>query len=214
MNNELIERYESLLKSTNRDGIDKLIEFIRKSDFYTAPASTRFHNCHEGGLLEHSLNVFDCLYNKIKSTDVFKKALSDSAKEFWDTDELEKTIVIVALLHDLCKMFMYEVEMKNKKIYSDHGSKKDSQGRYDWESVLGYTVNDRVPYGHGEKSVMMIEQFITLTKEERFAIRWHMGFTEPKESWNTLNAAIRMYPLILAVHEADLEATYMLEKEE
>lgn len=214
MNNELIERYESLLKSTNRDGIDKLIEFIRKSDFYTAPASTRFHNCHEGGLLEHSLNVYDCLYNKVKSTDVFKKALSDSAKEFWDTDEFEKTIVIVALLHDLCKMFMYEVEMKNKKIYSDHGSKKDNQGHYDWESVPGYTVNDRVPYGHGEKSVMMIEQFITLTKEERFAIRWHMGFTEPKENWNTLNAAIRMYPLILAVHEADLEATYMLEKEE
>lgn len=214
MNNELIERYESLLKSTNRDGIDKLIEFIRKSDFYTAPASTRFHNCHEGGLLEHSLNVYDCLYNKVKSTDVFKKALSDSAKEFWDTDEFEKTIVIVALLHDLCKMFMYEVEMKNKKIYSDHGSKKDNQGRYGWESVPGYTVNDRVPYGHGEKSVMMIEQFITLTKEERFAIRWHMGFTEPKENWNTLNAAIRMYPLILAVHEADLEATYMLEKEE
>ena len=214
MNNELIERYESLLKSTNRDGIDKLIEFIRKSDFYTAPASTRFHNCHEGGLLEHSLNVYDCLYNKVKSTDVFKKALSDSSKEFWDTDEFEKTIVIVALLHDLCKMFMYEVEMKNKKIYSDHGSKKDNQGRYDWESVPGYTVNDRVPYGHGEKSVMMIEQFITLTNEERFAIRWHMGFTEPKENWNTLNAAIRMYPLILAVHEADLEATYMLEKEE
>ena len=214
MNNELIERYESLLKSTNRDGIDKLIEFIRKSDFYTAPASTRFHNCHEGGLLEHSLNVYDCLYNKVKNTDVFKKALRDSAKEFWDTDEFEKTIVIVALLHDLCKMFMYEVEMKNKKIYSDHGSKKDNQGRYDWESVPGYTVNDRVPYGHGEKSVMMIEQFITLTNEERFAIRWHMGFTEPKENWNTLNAAIRMYPLILAVHEADLEATYMLEKEE
>lgn len=214
MNNELIERYESLLKSTNRDGIDKLIEFIRKSDFYTAPASTRFHNCHEGGLLEHSLNVYDCLYNKVTRTDVFKKALSDSAKEFWDTDDFEKTIVIVALLHDLCKMFMYEVEMKNKKIYSDHGSKKDNQGRYDWESVPGYTVNDIVPYGHGEKSVMMIEQFITLTKEERFAIRWHMGFTEPKENWNTLNAAIRMYPLILAVHEADLEATYMLEKEE
>jgi len=214
MNNELIERYESLLKSTNRDGIDKLIEFIRRSDFYTAPASTRFHNCHECGLLEHSLNVYDCLYNKVKNTDVFKNALSNSAKEFWDTDEFEKSIAIIALLHDLCKTFMYEVEMKNKKIYSDHGKKSDSQGRYDWESVPGYTVNDRVPYGHGEKSVMMIEQFITLTKEERFAIRWHMGFTEPKENWNTLSAAIRLYPIILAVHEADLEATYMLEKEE
>ena len=214
MNNELIERYESLLKSTNRDGIDKLIEFIRKSDFYTAPASTIFHNCHEGGLLEHSLNVYDCLYSKVKSTNVFKNALRDSVKEFCDTDEFEKSIAIIALLHDLCNTFMYEVEMKNKKIYSDHGKKSDSHGRYDWESVPGYTVNDRVPYGHGEKSVMMIEQFITLTKEERFAIRWHMGFTEPKENWNTLSAAIRLYPIILAVYEADLEATYMLEKEE
>lgn len=208
MNNELIERYESLLKSTNRDGIDKLIEFIRKSDFYTAPASTRFHNCHEGGLLEHSLNVYNCLLDKTNAECFY------GMESGINPDELQNSLIIIALLHDICKTFMYDVEMKNKKIYSDHGSKKDSQGRYDWESVPGYTVNDRVPYGHGEKSVMMIEQFITLTKEERFAIRWHMGFTEPKENWNTLNAAIRMYPLVLAVHEADLEATYMLEKEE
>ena len=201
-----IETYESLLKSTNRDGIDKLIEFIRKSDFYTAPASTRFHNCHEGGLLEHSLNVYECLKNKSASP-VFKDTMIDFISQ-------GNSPVIIALLHDLCKTFTYEVEMKNKKIYSDHGKKSDSQGRYDFETVPGYTVNDKVPYGHGEKSVMMIEQFITLTKAERFAIRWHMGFTEPKENYNVLSAAIRMYPMILAVHEADLEATYMLENEE
>lgn len=201
MNNELIERYESLLRSTNRDGIEKLIEFIRKSDFYTAPASTRFHNCHEGGLLEHTLNVYNLLDVKLEDS-------------LWENCNIDNnSIIIIALLHDLCKTFMYDVEMKNKKIYSDHGKKSDSQGRYDWESVPGYTVNDRVPYGHGEKSVMMIEQFITLTKEERFAIRWHMGFTEPKENWNTLSAAMRMYPIILAVHEADLEATYLIEEE-
>ena len=201
-----IETYESLLKSTNRDGIDKLIEFIRKSDFYTAPASTRFHNCRESGLLEHSLNVYDCLLGK-SASQVFKDVMVDFISQ-------GNSVVIVALLHDLCKTFMYEVELKNKKIYSDHGKKVDSQGRYDWETVPGYTVNDRVPYGHGEKSVMMIEQFIELTKAERFAIRWHMGFTEPKENYNALSAAMRMYPIILAVHEADLEATYMLEKEE
>ena len=104
--------------------------------------------------------------------------------------------------------------MKNKKIYSDHGKKSDSNGRFDWETVPSYVVDDKIPYGHGEKSVMMIEEFIKLKPIERYAIRWHMGFTEPKESWNTLTTAIKKYPLILALHEADLESTYLLEEEE
>lgn len=184
--------------------MDKLIEFIRKSDFYTAPASTRFHNCHESGLLEHSLNVYDCLCAK-KASGIWQSVLSQLSEE---------TLILIALLHDLCKTYTYEVEFKNKKIYSEHGKKSDSNGRFDWETVPGYTVNDRFPYGHGEKSVMMIEQFIKLSPVERYAIRWHMGFTEPKENWNTLSAAMRIYPLILAVHEADLEATYIIEKDE
>lgn len=200
----LIERFESLLQSCGRDGMDKLIEFIRKSDFYTAPASTRFHNCHKGGLLEHSLNVYDCLCAK-KESSAWQPTLAQID---------DSTLIITALLHDLCKTYTYDVEFKNKKIYSDHGSKSDSNGRFDWESVPGYTINDRFPYGHGEKSVMMTEQFIELSPLERYSMRWHMGFTEPKESWNTLSSAIRKYPLILALHEADLEATYILEKEE
>lgn len=199
-----IERFESLLLSCGRDGIDKLIEFIRKSDFYTAPASTRYHNCHEGGLLEHSLNVYDCLCSK-KKYGIWQSILDQISDE---------SMIIIALLHDFCKTYTYEIEYKNKKVYSDHGKKSDSNGRFDWETVPGYTVNDRFPYGHGEKSVMMIEQFIKLVPFERYAVRWHMGFTEPKESWNTLSSAIRLYPLILAIHEADLEATYLLEKEE
>ena len=199
-----IERFESLLLSCGRDGMDKLIEFIRKSDFYTAPASTRFHNCHEGGLLEHSLNVYDCLCSK-KESGIWQSILDQISNE---------SMIIIALLHDLCKTYTYEIEYKNKKVYSDHGKKSDSNGRFDWETVPGYTVNDRFPYGHGEKSVMMIEQFIKLVPFERYAVRWHMGFTEPKENWNTLSSAIRLYPLILAIHEADLEATYLLEKEE
>lgn len=201
--NPNIERFEHLLESTNREGIDSLIEFIRKSDFYTAPASTRYHSCHEGGLLEHSLNVYDRL--EAKFNDEVWKSKVNVAKD---------NIIISALLHDLCKTYYYGTELKNKKIYSENGTKKDNNGRYDWETVPVYTVDDKIPYGHGEKSVMMIENYIKLEPVERYAVRWHMGFSEPKENWNVLGRAIRKYPFILAIHEADLESTYLLEKEE
>lgn len=199
-----IEQFEELLTSVKRDGMDKLLEFIRKSDFYTAPASTRYHSCHEGGLLEHSLNVANCLFNKLHNP-IWADILNEVGRE---------SLIISALLHDICKTYFYGIEMKNKKIYSDHGKKSDSNGRFDWETVPSYVVDDKIPYGHGECSVMMVEEFMKLKPVERYAIRWHMGFTEPKESWNTLTAAIKKYPLILALHEADVESTYLLEKEE
>ena len=203
-NQEHINRFETMLSECNREGMNKLLDYIRKSDFYIAPASTRFHSCHEGGLLEHSLNVADCLLNKLNDP-VWADKLSEVGRE---------SIIISALLHDICKTNYYAVEMKNKKIYSEYGKKIDSVGRYDWETVPGYTVEDKYPYGHGEKSVMMIEEFIKLKPIERYAIRWHMGFTEAKENWNTLSLAIKKYPLVLAIFEADLESTYLLEKEE
>ena len=202
--NKSVERFEQLLKSTKRDGVDSLIEFIRKSDFYTAPASTRFHSCHEGGLLEHTLNVYDRLKEKSKDK-VWAASFGNLT---------EDNLIIAALLHDLCKCYYYVSEYKNKKVYSETGAKSDSNGRFDWVSVPGYTVDDKIPYGHGEKSVMMIEEFIKLHPAERYAIRWHMGFTEPKEVWNTLGLAIRKYPLVLALHLSDLESTYLLEKVE
>ena len=203
-NQENIDRFESLLRSTNRENIDALIAFLRKSDFYTAPASTRFHSSHEGGLLEHSLNVFDCLFEK-KGSSIWNAIMEKAGDD---------SIIISALLHDVCKSYYYVVEMKNKKVYSETGSKSDSNGRFDWQSVPDYTVDDKFPYGHGEKSVMMIEQFIKLKPIERYAIRWHMGFSEPKENWNTLGEAIKAYPLVLALHSSDMESTYLLEKEE
>lgn len=199
-----VELFERLLRSTNREGIEGLITFLRKSDFYTAPASTKYHSCHEGGLLEHSLNVYYCLKSK-KDNGVFNDV-------FAEVDD--NNLIIAALLHDVCKSYYYGSEIKNKKVYSETGTKLDSNGRYDWVSVLGYTVDDKVPYGHGEKSVMMVEEFIKLQPVERYGIRWHMGFTEPKESYNTLSCAIRKYPFILALHEADLESTYLIEDEE
>ena len=80
-----------------------------------------------------------------------------------------------------------------------------------WVKEPYYTVNDTIPYGHGEKSVMMITKFIDLTLEEMYCIRWHMGFTEPKELYNTISTVYERYPLALALHEADLEASYILE---
>lgn len=204
VNKENVEIFESLLRMTEREGIEDLISFLRKSDFYTAPASTRFHSCHEGGLLEHTLNVCECALNKLDNP-VWSESLKNVTT---------KNVLISALLHDVCKTYFYGTELKNKKIYSDTGKKIDSNGRYDWETVPCYTIDDKIPYGHGEKSVMMVETYIKLEPVERYAIRWHMGFTEPKENWNCLSSAIKLHPFVLALHTSDLEATYLLEKEE
>lgn len=189
-----IKRFEELLLSTKREGIDRLLEFIRKSDFYTAPASTRFHSCHEGGLLEHSLNVYDCLVAK-RENPIWKEALKNIT---------DGSLVLVSLLHDLCKTYFYVVDYRNKK--------NDETGK--WEKVPYYTIDDKIPYGHGEKSVMMIEEYIKLLPVERYATRFHMGWSEPKENYNALGTAMGKYPLVIALHEADQEATYLLEKEE
>lgn len=186
----LKETFLELLAEVKREGIDKLVEYLEKSDFFIAPASTRFHGSHENGLLEHSLNVYQLLEQKLQ-TYPYKNYITSITPE---------TIIIVSLLHDICKTNFYTVEMRNKK---------NEQGV--WVKEPYYAVKDLIPYGHGEKSVMMISQFLKLTTEEMYAIRWHMGFSEPKELYNTLGAAFEKYPLCLALHQADLEATYLLE---
>lgn len=179
------EKMLELLKSINREGMDKLILFLEKTDFFEAPASTRFHGCYEGGLVEHSIKVYEILSDKIKKSDL----------------EIESdTIKIVALLHDICKLNYYKVEYRNAK------NKKG-----EWEKVPYYTVDDTIPYGHGEKSVMMLSEFISLTNEEKYAIRWHMGFTEPKELYSTIGLAYKKYPLALLLFESDLESTYFFD---
>ena len=178
------EEFLNLLKTINREGMDELIKFIEKTDFFKAPASTRFHGSHEGGLLEHSMKVYEILKHKV-NTNIEK------------IDVSEDTIKIIALLHDICKVNFYKVDYRNAK---------NSFG--EWEKVPYYTVEDTIPYGHGEKSVMMLTEYIKLTSEEKYAIRWHMGFTEPKEAYTTLGLAYQKYPLALLLFEADLEATY------
>lgn len=174
------DKFIELLRSTNRDGIEDLIRFIEKTDFFKAPASTRFHGAFEGGLLEHSMKVYEILDYKVKNN-------------FIDMNVKEDTIKIITLLHDICKANFYKVDYRNAK---------NSLG--EWEKVPYYTVDDQIPYGHGEKSVMMISEYIKLTPEEKYCIRWHMGFTEPKELYTTIGNAYKKYPLALLLHEADL----------
>lgn len=179
------EKFIQLLRKTNREGIEDLINFIEeKTDFFTAPASTRFHGSHEGGLLEHSMKVYEILDYKIKNNVI-------------DLHVPEDTIIIVSLLHDICKVNFYKVDYRNAK-----------NARGEWEKVPYYAVEDTIPYGHGEKSVMMITEYMKLTNEEKYAIRWHMGFTEPKELYGTIGEAYKKYPIALLLNEADLEATY------
>lgn len=173
------EEFIKLLKEIDREGMDKLIEFLEHSDFFTAPASTRFHGCFEGGLLEHSMKVYEILKEKAGDSD---------------------SVRIIALLHDICKANFYKVDYRNAK--NELGV---------WEKVPYYTVDDTIPYGHGEKSVMMLSEFIKLTPEEKYAIRWHMGFTEAKELYTTIGIAYKKYPIALLMHEADLEATYFFD---
>ena len=170
------EEFIQLLRSTNREGIEDLIDFLNRTDFFEAPASTKFHGCFKGGLLEHSMKVYEILKTKTEDS---------------------PSVKIIALLHDVCKANFYKVDYRNAK--NELGV---------WEKVPYYTVDDTIPYGHGEKSVMMISEFIKLTPEERYAIRWHMGFTEPKELYGTIGIAYKKYPIALLTHEADLEATY------
>ena len=178
------EEFLKLLRSIQREGIEQLIAFIESTDFFTAPASTRFHGDHAGGLLEHSMKVYEILVQKVKNASI-------------KLDVSEDTLKIVALLHDICKVNFYKIDYRNAK---------NALGV--WEKVPYYTVEDTIPYGHGEKSVMMITEYMKLTSEEKYAIRWHMGYTEPKENYNAIGATYKKYPIALLTHEADLEATY------
>lgn len=181
------EEFISLLRSTNREGIEDIIQFLERTDFFKAPASTRFHGNFEGGLLEHSMKVYEILKHNVKNAIIDLKASDD-------------TLIIIALLHDICKANYYKVDYRNAK---------NEKGQ--WEKVPYYTVDDTIPYGHGEKSVMMISEYMKLTVEEKYAIRWHMGYTEPKELYNTIGQAYKKYPIALFLHEADLEATYLFD---
>lgn len=187
------ERFIEIFRSKiNRKGSERLLDYLESCDFFTAPASTKFHCAYEGGLCEHSLNVYDCLTSYLAT---------DRAKETFGLNFSEESVAITALLHDICKINTYVVSTRNVK--------NDKTGW--WEKVPYYDYNDTLPYGHGEKSVYIVTSFMRLTRDEAMAIRWHMGFSGG-EDVKLIGNALRMYPLALALSIADCEASSFVEE--
>ena len=182
---EFLHIYNEYVK---RQGSQEFLDWLLKKDFFTAPASTKYHGACEGGLLLHSLNVYKTLRERY----------------FEEGKDSEESFAICALLHDLCKAQFYKVSTRNVK--------NDVTGQ--WEKVPYYTVEDAFPYGHGEKSVFLIERFMRLKTSEAMAIRWHMGGFDDSARGGSfaISLAYEKYPLAVKLHLADLESTYLKEK--
>lgn len=177
---------EIYTKNVQREGGDRLLAWLSGTDFFTAPASTRFHCACEGGLVMHSLNVYHVLREK-----------------YFEEGDSEESFALCALLHDVCKAQFYKVSTRNVK--------NDQTGQ--WEKKPFYAVEDAFPYGHGEKSVYLIERFVRLKPAEAMAIRWHMGGFDDSARGGSfaISEAYDRYPLAVKLHLSDLEATYLRE---
>lgn len=188
MKDKFIKAYT---ENITRPGADKLLTWIESSDFFAAPASTRFHLSSPGGLLEHSLHVFERMKAICANEATITSGFNEPSME---------TIAVCGLLHDICKANFYAVEMRNRK---------NDQGR--WEQYPFYVVDDKLPYGHGEKSVYIISGFMRLSREEAMAIRWHMGFADNdfRGGGYSVGNAFEKFPLAVLLHIADLQATYL-----
>lgn len=192
MKEEFLELFR---ENITREGSAALLDYLEnKSDFFTAPASAKFHGSYAGGLCEHSINVYDCLKDYLARPRV---------EELYGLEYSPETVAVVALLHDLCKIGCYKPGTRNVK--------NEQTGQ--WEKVPTFFYEDPLPYGHGEKSVYIISGFMRLSREEAMAIRWHMGFSGDEDK-RLVGQALEQYPLAFALSVADMEATYFLEKEE
>ncbi len=178
------KRFLELCKGIEREGCEELVAWLEKKDFFTAPASTRYHDACEGGLVHHSLQVYDQLKNILKAYPAIEAE--------------EESIRICALFHDLCKVSFYTKEQRNRK--NEDGV---------WESYECYSVDETLSYGgHGSKSVYLVQYFMKLKPEEAVAINCHMGPWSNGDA-DHVSAAYRQFPLAWALHVADEAATYI-----
>lgn len=174
-----------------REGIKELLKWLELSDFFTAPASTKYHGAYDGGLIEHSLNVYDCLKNIVA--------------KYPELNISDESVAICALFHDLCKANTYKTGIKNVKN-PDTGQ---------WEQKEIYEFDEVFPIGHGEKSCIIIQWFLKkLSVDELLAIRWHMGGFDASVKGGAygMNNAYDKCPLASMLHLADMEATFLLER--
>lgn len=183
------ERFISIFKDkVSRDGANELLEWLEDSDFFVAPASTKYHGSYEGGLVEHSLNVYDCLVGELK-----QEGLSEMYSD--------ETVAIVSLLHDVCKTNFYKKGTRNVK---ENGQ---------WVTKEVFEIDEKFPCGHGEKSIIILQNFIHMNADEIYAIRAHMGGfdTSVKGGDYFIGKIFEKSKLALLLHLADMKATYLLE---
>lgn len=206
-NNPMVMDFLSRVELIDREGVSELVAWLEHTDFFSAPASSRFHGAYPGGLLEHSINV----HNRLGEL---------NAKLWLNLDD--ESVGIVALFHDLCKVNNYTQDWKNQKTYDPtkvaraHCSqvKTDDGGKFIWERVPYYKRDEKFPFGgHGSKSLYLVMNFIKLTPEEASAINCHMGPWD-KQDYGDPGAVFGSNPLAWALHVADEMATYFDEKEE
>lgn len=194
--NPVKSKFIELLQSVKREGIPDLLNWLtNNTDFFTAPASTKHHGAHDGGLCEHSLTVYE---NLQKLLTAFGAPIGQSCTV--------DGMIITALLHDICKVNFYQKVIKSKK------DGFHPNGKIKWVDAVGYDIDDQFPAGHGEKSVIILQKFIELTDEEIMAINWHMGFSDDRckgyGGMQAISNAFGKYPLAVALHMADLASNY------
>ena len=199
MKEKFIEIYR---KHITRPGAEDLLAYLEKSDFFRAPASHKYHLSIAGGLCIHSVGV----YERLRDLYIHEKALKGEPVDL--TPEQEETIAICGLLHDLCKIDFYQSVKKSRKT-----GKTLPNGKPEWEDYWGYEIEEKLIYGHGEKSVYIANGFIRLTREEAMAIRWHMGPWMEGEAKGAGNA-FKKCPLAVLTSLADMMATNLDEKED
>ena len=181
------EEFLNIAKTNiKRDGIDELLKWIESTDFFEAPASARFHLAEAGGLCQHSLNV----YHRLKKLAI---------EHFGEENTSLESVANCSLFHDVCKCCFYKTDYRNVK---ENG---------EWVQKPYYTIDDPLPYGHGEKSVYIINGYMRLSREEALAINWHMGGFDKRVQGGdqSFSNAYYKYPLCTLTHIADIMATYL-----
>lgn len=214
MNNTVIENNQKIYLDLydkyilpNYKGAKQLREWIVASDFFTAPASALHHLAEKGGLCRHTLNVYYELEKQLKC---------HYGEDYVEKMGIDKgSVALVSLCHDLCKCHMYEIDYRNKKVYSETGTKFDNKGKFDWVSEECYVINEKFRFGHGAKSVFIVMNFIQgISLEEASAIRFHQGGFETGADnivERNLTQVYDDFPLAFWTHMADMVATHVIE---
>lgn len=197
-------QFENLIKSIERPDCDipGLLDYLLKSDFYYAPATTQYFCSYDGGLCEHVLDVYKILTNLVNT--------------YMPNKYTHDTIVIVALMHDICKRNYFEETTKNIKVYSERGIKTDNIGKFNWETIKSFKVSDtkgRETYGSkGINTYMITSKFLALTKEEMVTLINQYNDLGQQCENSELSSIINKYPLVVLLHTADTLASYIVEK--